>query len=91
MMPEGRDVAELLKREQERSAQLETTAAAPATPSPLPVAAQPAASTSASGNIAVAGGAGLLIGVIGGVLAALAALVIGTLKVVAPLRRRLRR
>jgi membrane protein len=42
-------------------------------------------------RVAAATGAGLLVGLVGGVVAALAALAIGTFKVFAPLSRRLRR
>jgi YihY family inner membrane protein len=52
---------------------------------PSPPPAQP------DRRVANATGAGLLIGLVGGVLATLAALVIGTLKAVEPLMRRMRR
>jgi hypothetical protein len=49
------------------------------------------APSQAERRVANATGTGLLVGLIGGVLAALAALAVGTFKAVAPLTRRLRR
>ena len=70
-------------------------AVAPPTPDPVPAALRamlPApAPVQPDRRVANATGAGLLVGLVGGVLAALAALVIGTFKAFAPLRRRLRR
>ena len=74
-------------------------AVAPAPETP-PAAAQPAPASSAepaespasaTGSVAIATGAGLLVGLLGGALAALAALTIGAVKLFAPLTRRLRR
>jgi membrane protein len=54
-------------------------------------AARANAPSQAERRVANATGAGLLVGLIGGVLAALAALAIGTFKAIAPVTRRLRR
>jgi membrane protein len=56
---------------------------------PPVVPAAPAAANP-TGKVAVAAGAGLLVGVVGSALAALAALVVGVMKLAAPLRRRLK-
>jgi membrane protein len=61
-------------------------------PEPTPARVQPSAAPArANGRIATATGVGLLVGLIGGALAALAALAFGTLKAVAPLSRLIRR
>jgi membrane protein len=69
--------------------------AAPPTPDPVPAAMraiQPAPTpVQPDRRVANATGAGLLVGLVGGVLAALAALVIGMVKAFAPVTRRLRR
>jgi len=77
------------RRRGSRMAQPEPPPAAQPAPAAQPTPAAPAASS--SGRVVAAGGVGLLVGVIGGGVAAMAALAIGLLKVVAPLTRRLRR
>jgi membrane protein len=68
--------------------------AAVAPPAPVEHAAvlvpAPAHAGSATGKVAIAAGAGLLVGVLGSVIAALTALVVGAFKVISPLRRRLK-
>jgi membrane protein len=61
-------------------------------PAPAPARVQPAAAPArANDRIATATGVGLLVGLVGGALAALAALALGTLKAVGPLSRLIRR
>jgi membrane protein len=50
----------------------------------------PSAAGAPTGRVAVAAGAGLLVGVVGSALAAVAALVVGLFKLSSPLRRRLK-
>jgi membrane protein len=69
--------------------------AAPAPAEPIegpihPPFALPAPSGSATGKVAVAAGAGLLVGVLTSLVAAITALIVGLFKLISPLRRRLR-
>ena len=54
------------------------------------VPGRPGAGTSATGKVAVAAGAGLLVGVLGSLIAALTALAVGIVRLISPLRRRIK-
>jgi membrane protein len=86
----GAEFTEVYSRR--RGSRMTQEAAQPA-PAPLPEAlrAQLPVPAPAARRVANATGAGLLVGLVGGALAALAALMIGTVKVFAPLTRLLRR
>jgi membrane protein len=71
------------------AAQPETATTPAPTPAALP--APPEQPASSTGTVAVATGAGLLIGALGGAIAGAAALLIGTRRAIAPITRRLRR
>jgi membrane protein len=68
----------------------EATGAMADHPPILPDRPAPAASGAGTGKVAVAAGAGLLVGVLGSAIAAITALVVGAFKVTSPLRRRIR-
>ena len=54
------------------------------------VPAQPVVKPSATGKVAVAAGAGLLVGVLGSLIAAVTGLVVGIVRLISPLRRRIK-
>jgi membrane protein len=59
-------------------------------PAVVPPEPQPAPAPSTTGKVAVAAGAGLIVGVLTSVLAAITALIVGVVKIIIPLRRRLK-